>query len=272
MIKKNLSRNIPQKRENQNESFRVNYGSRNDFDVLVVTITRIATGEVQVFEFDASKLPASDSIHFSTSVHLGKLKVHWRGINANIGKTTLVSSEKKINPIMDEMSIPENKQPGSANKECFPPISDKNANILILGTMPGERSLALNQYYGHGGNQFWPILFKLFNIPESSNYEHKRQLLLNHRIALWDVLKACEREGSSDNAIIKEEPNDFKTFFKNHPEIKQVFFNGKNAQAYYDKYVGIKDGHKFITLPSTSRMNSWTTLEEKYDEWQKILG
>lgn len=70
--------------------------------------------------------------------------------------------------------------------------------------MPGIKSLEKREYYAHGGNQFWKIMFVLFNEPFSNEYEKKKQLLIRNNIALWDVLKYCEREGSSDNVSISE--------------------------------------------------------------------
>ena len=152
----------------------------------------------------------------------------------------------------------------------FPHISSSHSKVLILGTMPGEMSLKLNQYYGHGGNTFWKIIFGVFNEPFSSDYEKRKAILIKNNIALWDVLQACEREGSSDNAILDEEPNDFSSFFKNHPNIKLIVFNGKNAEAYFNSLSNHKPLVKYKVMPSTSPANTWKTFEEKIEEWKKI--
>ena len=86
-------------------------------------------------------------------------------------------------------------------KIAFSPIVNNDSQILILGTMPGDRSLQLQQYYGHAGNHFWKILFTLFNRPFTKDYEVRTQLLLDHGIALWDVLRACECETSSGFSV-----------------------------------------------------------------------
>src|SRR5688500_9404170 len=101
-------------------------------------------------------------------------------------------------------------------KTAFTPIGNQDSEILILGTMPGERSLKLQQYYGHAGNQFWKIMFALFEEPFTTNYELRTILLLKNKIALWDVLSYCEGKGSSDTNIEKEIPNDFPSFYKLH--------------------------------------------------------
>ena len=152
----------------------------------------------------------------------------------------------------------------------FPPIADRQSKILILGTMPGEKSLQLKQYYGHGGNLFWKLMFAIFDIPSINDYATKKNILTDNNIALWDVLKACEREESSDNAILKEEPNDFRQFFKNHRNIRLIAFNGKHAKNYFFKYSSCMPQIEYCTLPSTSPSNTWKTFDEKLKEWEAI--
>jgi hypoxanthine-DNA glycosylase len=153
----------------------------------------------------------------------------------------------------------------------FPPIADSMAEVLILGTMPGERSLRMNQYYSHNGNHFWRILFSLHDEEWTSDYDRRTCLLQENRIALWDVLKACEREGSSDNAILEEEANGFVEFFAAHPGIRMITFNGKNAAAFFEKYVGQRVHLPRVTLPSTSAANGWITYDKKLAEWRKVF-
>lgn len=155
-------------------------------------------------------------------------------------------------------------------KYSFAPISEKNATILILGTMPGEQSLGLQQYYGHARNNFWKIIFRLFDEEISDDYQIKINLLKQNKIALWDVLEACERKGSLDSSIKMEVANDFKTFLKQHPEIKHIYFNGQKAAAFFKKYVSVSDGYSFATLPSTSPANAAKTFEDKLKEWRII--
>lgn len=156
-------------------------------------------------------------------------------------------------------------------KTAFPPIANNNSKILLLGTMPGEQSLKLQQYYGHKGNQFWKLIFTLFNHPFTDNYEVKRQLLLSKGIALWDVLQNCEREGSADSNIKAEKPNDFSGFYKDFPNVKNLFFTSGKAEAFYDTHVGGNGKVSYYNLPSPSRANTWKTFEEKLNDWKLIL-
>ncbi|SHH71035.1 DNA-deoxyinosine glycosylase [Flavobacterium defluvii] len=152
----------------------------------------------------------------------------------------------------------------------FSPISSKDSNILILGTMPGTKSLELNQYYGHSQNNFWKFLFAIFNEDFSADYETKKALLLKNKIALWDVLQYCDRVGSLDSAIKNEIANDFETFLKQHPKIHTILFNGQKAAAFFKKYVHLKKDYRLITLPSTSPANAGKSFQSKLDEWNII--
>ena len=156
-------------------------------------------------------------------------------------------------------------------KTAFKPIGSKDSKILILGTMPGDRSLRLQQYYGHAGNQFWKIMFSLFERPFSQDYNQRIDLLLKNKIALWDVLSHCERKGSADTGIEKEVPNDFASFYKSHQNIKHVFLTSKKAEKFYDKHIGKNSSRNYYLLPSPSRANTWKTFDTKLNEWKQIL-
>lgn len=156
-------------------------------------------------------------------------------------------------------------------KSCsFSPISSKDSNILVLGTMPGTKSLELNQYYGHNQNNFWKFLFTIFKEEFSNNYETKKALLLKNKIALWDVLQYCDRVGSLDSAIKNEIANDFETFLKQHPKINTILFNGQKAAAFFKKYVHLKKDYNLIILPSTSPANAGISFQSKLDQWKII--
>ncbi len=152
----------------------------------------------------------------------------------------------------------------------FPSISNEKAKVLILGTMPGNESLKLNQYYGHKRNAFWKIFFSVFNEPFSQDYEIRKEVALKNNIAIWDVLKACVRKGSLDSAIQQEVPNDFNTFLAAHPNIEHIFFNGQKAAHYFKKYVTVSEKYKLHTLPSTSPAHAGLSFELKREAWQII--
>lgn len=156
-------------------------------------------------------------------------------------------------------------------KKAFSPFVNSNSKILILGTMPGEKSLELQEYYGNKGNSFWKLLFKLFDQPLPETFTEKKQLLIENDIALWDVLEFCERTGSLDSNIKNEVPNDFKSFYKEYPNLKHVFFSSKNASKYYDKYIGRRNDISYTVLPSPSGANASKSFLQKLEEWKAIV-
>lgn len=165
--------------------------------------------------------------------------------------------------------------PKTPRLQSFAPIVDNAARGLILGTMPGKVSLEKSEYYGHPQNSFWRIIFRLCGTDFSDDYETKKRLLSEHRIALWDVLQYCNREGSMDADIEAEHPNDFTAFFKNYPDIRTVCFNGNNAQHFFKKHVGFRTGFHYCRLPSTSPAYARLSFEGKYEKWkiiQSLIG
>ncbi|NHM07467.1 DNA-deoxyinosine glycosylase [Flavobacterium sp. CYK-4] len=153
----------------------------------------------------------------------------------------------------------------------FPPITSPNAQILILGTMPGAMSLQQQEYYAHKQNQFWKILFTVFSdgiVPE--NFEFKVQLIKENRIVLWDVLANCEREGSLDVNIKNHQENDIPGLLQEFPGIRKILFNGKESHRYFMKKFGNLDGIEFHVMPSTSPANT-VKFEEKLKSWCEAL-
>ncbi len=161
----------------------------------------------------------------------------------------------------------------------FLPIADHTAKVLILGTMPGAQSLQRQQYYAHPRNSFWQILCTLFAVEHQTlDYDRRQQLLLNHHVALWDVLKHCDRQGSLDVSIDRATfvPNDFKDFFLKHTHIKIVLFNGKAAATLFRQQVltTLKNTHSHLLyqqLPSTSPAHAAMTVAQKLAQWQVVL-
>lgn len=156
-------------------------------------------------------------------------------------------------------------------KQSFPPLINSNSKVLILGTMPGEKSLILRQYYGNRGNQFWRLLFAIFGKDLSDDYMERVRLLEDNSIALWDVLEYCEREGSLDSKIKNERMNDLASLYERFPNIKYVFFSSKNAETYYNKYAIKQAGLQYDVLPSPSGANATMTFDEKLEIWKERI-
>lgn len=160
----------------------------------------------------------------------------------------------------------------------FAPIADAKARVLILGSMPGRASLAAGQYYAHAQNLFWSILGEITGAAPSSSYAARARALKSSGIALWDVLESCAREGSLDSAIDAAtiRVNDFVSFYRAHPRIAQVFFNGAKAETCYRKHVlpllaGGPASPNCHRLPSTSPANASMSRAYKQKAWTQAL-
>lgn len=152
----------------------------------------------------------------------------------------------------------------------FQPIINKEARILVLGSMPGVQSLQAQQYYANPRNQFWRIIYTLFAVPYDPNYSKRIDFIQNKGIALWDVIEKCQRTGSLDSNIQKPAVNDFKKLFIYYPELKLIAFNGTKSFELFKKHVGLeREGMVYKLLPSTSPANTMS-FEDKMEQWQII--
>jgi len=169
---------------------------------------------------------------------------------------------------MNEM---DNQYHSTHFKTSFDPISDLNTEVLILGTLPGEKSLELHEYYAHPRNKFWQIIATITNDKSPSTYEEKKKLLIKHKMGVWDVAHQAIRQGSLDSAIQDEEPNDLNTFISKHKHLKIIGFNGLKSESLYDKYFIRKPNIQYIVLPSSSPANASTSFEQKCKAWSQLI-
>ena len=158
----------------------------------------------------------------------------------------------------------------------FAPIAGRDARVLILGSMPGQKSLEARQYYAHRQNVFWRIVRDLLGLDPASPYDECVHALESARIALWDVLHSCVRQGSLDTRIEidSEKANDFRAFFRGHRKITHVFFNGAKAQASFKRHTcGQIDVDSLVLarLPSTSPAHASIPYAGKLKAWRAIL-
>lgn len=151
----------------------------------------------------------------------------------------------------------------------FPPIISEGSKILILGSVPGVKSLEMQQYYAHPQNQFWKIIFEIFEEDFTADYQKRTEIIRKNNIALWDVIDTCEREGSLDTKIRNEEHNDILKILREHPNIKAVFCNGQKSFKNLKKILGKEAEIPALVLPSTSPLHT-IPLEKKLAEWKII--
>ncbi len=163
----------------------------------------------------------------------------------------------------------------SRPSEGFPPIAGSGARILILGSLPGQRSIAEQQYYAHPQNVFWPIMRELFGI--RGDYADRCGQLVENRIALWDVLQSSVRPGSMDANIRLDGAcaNDFEGFLAAYSGIRLIAFNGRKAEALFAKFVNIEakaDSIQRVGLPSTSPAYAAMSFSAKLALWRQAIG
>ena len=153
----------------------------------------------------------------------------------------------------------------------IPPVYDANSRVLILGSFPSVKSREEGFFYGHPQNRFWKVLSAVLGCSVPLSVEDKKQMLLHHRIALWDVIASCEITGSADSSIKNAEPNDLSVILDAAP-VEAIFVNGKTAEKYYNRYIRDKIGREAVCLPSTSPANAAWGMERLVEAWRAILS
>lgn len=156
-------------------------------------------------------------------------------------------------------------------KTGFAPVVGDSPEVLILGSLPGDKSLEMQEYYANRSNQFWKILSSIFNDKTMLLYSYRERVawLKEHKIALWDVCKGAERKGSSDTNIKNASLNDIPGFLAEHPSIKVIGLNGSDAQdrfntAFRDIRVPV------VNLTSSSGLNTHYKFQAKIENWKRL--
>lgn len=153
----------------------------------------------------------------------------------------------------------------------FPPVIASDARLLILGSFPGEASLAAGHYYAHPRNLFWPILGELLGESLAElPFERRYEIVRARRLAIWDVLSACRRAGSLDSSIRDARPNDFAVLRALAPRLERVVFNGRLAGRHAPEFAA--RGYDTRVLPSTSPAFAALPAAAKRDDWRRALA
>lgn len=149
------------------------------------------------------------------------------------------------------------------------PVWDENSIILILGSFPSVKSREQQFFYAHPHNRFWRVLAEVTDTPLAQTADEKKKILLQCRIALWDVIRSCDITGSSDSSIKNVVPNDLGIILSNS-SVGRIFTNGAAADRLYKKYCEKQTGIAAVRLPSTSPANAAYSLERLVQEWKII--
>lgn len=151
----------------------------------------------------------------------------------------------------------------------IPPLFNEESETLILGSFPSVKSREATFFYGHPQNRFWTVIAEIYGCEKPQTVEGKKKLILNNKLAMWDVIESCEIEGSADSTISNVTANDLSVIL-NNSRVSRIFVNGKTAEKYYNKYTYPKTGIKAICLPSTSPANAAWSVEKLVEAWKKI--
>ena len=156
-------------------------------------------------------------------------------------------------------------------KVGLPPVARKDAVLFILGSLPGDASLAARRYYAHPTNQFWRLLgLAISEDLQALDYELRLSRLSGCRIGLWDVIASASRPGSLDQAIRKAEDNRIEHLLHDFPDLRAIAFNGKTAASAGRKLIGdARSGIDLIDLPSSSAANT-KSFDEKAKAWSVL--
>ncbi len=149
------------------------------------------------------------------------------------------------------------------------PVFDENSKVLILGSFPSVKSRETGFFYGHPQNRFWKVLAGVFEDAVPEKVSEKKEFLLKHYVAVWDVIHSCDITGSSDSSIKNVVVNDLSEILLK-ADIREIFVNGKKAEAYYKKYIFRETKRAAVCLPSTSPANAAWSLERLLKAWQVV--
>ena len=158
-----------------------------------------------------------------------------------------------------------------ATKFGLPPIARADARLFILGSLPGDASLAAQRYYAHPTNQFWRLLGAVVGEElQGLGYAHRLERLAERRIGLWDVIASANRPGSLDQAIRLAEHNQVLHLLRDFPQLRAIAFNGSTAATVGRKLLGVPQGGlTLIDLPSSSAANT-RPFAEKLERWSRL--
>lgn len=157
----------------------------------------------------------------------------------------------------------------SLQKHNIPPLYDATGTRLILGSFPSVKSRQTEFYYSHPQNRFWKVLAAIYSCPVPDTIERKKNLILSHNLALFDVIASCDISGSADSKITNVVPNDLSPILSGS-KITKIYVNGKTAEKYYNKYLRTSTDIECVTLPSTSPANAACSLEKLIESWKII--
>lgn len=173
-------------------------------------------------------------------------------------------------PLLPRLS-PQAISPSDTRKRCFDPVVDAHTRLLILGSLPGEKSLAHSQYYAHPQNKFWLLMGEVLGVDlKSLAYEARLTALLAHGVGLWDVVAQAHRAGSLDSNIRERDDNDLVALASSLPNLNVIAFNGGTAARLGLKVLGEHaQRYRIVSLPSSSPAYT-LAYDAKLQQWKAL--
>ena len=165
----------------------------------------------------------------------------------------------------------------AGRKDGLAPMMCPAPKALVLGSLPGDRSLALQEYYGHPQNRFWRVMAALCEEPVPTSYDSKQKMLARAHIALWDVYASARRPGSMDADIRDTAFNDLEGLLRQYPSIGTIALNGRKAASAFEAYCAMHQTMtdllqriRVLEMPSTSPANARWTPDRLTDAWREM--
>jgi hypoxanthine-DNA glycosylase len=260
----------PSSRQETSKSYKINTEKVLSGDTLIVNIDHETKSFKKTYRFKGADVAHKDSISFRVADFGTHIDISWSGAQP-IGTTTASSSTPK-----QEIKTPTPKPvvktiTTSHSKKSFEPLVADDTEILILGTIPGDRSLELREYYAHSRNRFWKIIAAITDNEIPTTYDEKISLLVNYKIGLWDVAKAADRKGSLDKDIFNAVTNDIDGLLRKYKKIKVIGFNGSKAVELFAINFSRQQNISYLNLRSTSPANTTITFEQICNDWKRIF-
>ena len=269
----------PSTRQEQSKSYKIDTKQVTKHDTLIVNIDHESKPIRKRYKFRGIDVAHKNSISFRVLEDGSRINISWSGAQP-IGSTS--TTRNPVNKKTKSQAIREkkkslktkkvvSKKPIDHLKTSFAPIANSNTEVLILGTLPSDTSIELNEYYANPRNRFWKVITTITKSELPTNYNDKKKILITNKIGIWDVAHQAVRKGSLDSNIKDEIPNDLDGFIKKYRNLKIVGFNGTKAEALFNKYFTRNPKIRYISLPSTSSANTGISLEDTYKRWKRVL-
>ena len=272
----------PSSRLETSKNYKIDTKAVERADTLIVNIDHESKPFQRTYHFEGNDVADKASISFRVVDWGTHIEITWSGANPIDNSPNRKpyskpgnNSEKTVNELKTLEKLRSAKLPLATNngkKSGFQPIVPLGATILILGTLPGDVSMATSEYYANRGNRFWQIISSIAGVALPTSYEGKKGVLDDQKIALWDVLDSATRAGSMDHKISNVSINDLEGLLRRTPTIKMIAFNGTKAAELFNKYHTRVDAYQYIVLPSSSGANTHLRQKDIVDIWDRTFA